>query len=250
MDPLEDLIADHPRFHEPETEVARTFDPAESFLEAGESDRLRSEELAHYGIGDDVLRFLAAEVAPGDRTLEIGAGSTTLVFGIRQARHTAVCPAPGEVDRIRAYADEHDIELGAVDFVLATSEAYLPAARLEQLDLVLLDGKHAFPWPMLDWFFTVDALRPGGLLLVDDVHIRAVAVLDDFLRADPAWEHTADFGKTQVFRKLHADVLDVAWHMQPWMQQDPQSRGTSVGQDATALARRVVGGTLRRVRGR
>jgi predicted O-methyltransferase YrrM len=220
MDRLEELIAIRPRFHEPETEIQRPFDPSESFLPASEAAMIQGAELAHYGIGDEVLRFLVARTASGDRTLEIGAGSTTLAFAIQQTQHTAVCPSSEEVGRISQYADEHGIDLGRVRFVVKPSEVFLPGADLGPLDLVLLDGKHAFPWPMLDWFFTAPSLRTGGLLLIDDVQLRAVSILVDFLAADTSWESADDFGKTRVFRKVRDDLLDVAWHMQPWMRQE------------------------------
>jgi predicted O-methyltransferase YrrM len=240
MDRLEELIAARPRFHEAETEVKRPFDASESFLPASEASRIQSAELAHYGIGEEVLRFIAAETTADARTLEIGAGSTTLVFGIQRTEHITVCPSAAEIARIRQYASDHGIDLSRVSFVVEASEDYLPRADVGALDLVLLDGKHAFPWPMLDWFFTAPALRTGGLLLVDDVHLRAVATLVDFLAAETSWEDAGDFGKTRAFRKMREEILDVAWHMQPWMHQEPRKLPrTAVGRRMRALNARL-----------
>jgi hypothetical protein len=107
--------------------------------------------------------------------------------------------------------------LDTVRFVAEPSERYLPGCNAANLDLVLLDGKHAFPWPMVDWFFTADSIRRGGLLLLDDAQMRSVAVLSEFLSADPGWQLIRNFsGRTIAFRKTRNKVLDVAWHMQPW----------------------------------
>jgi hypothetical protein len=81
----------------------------------------------------------------------------------------------------------------------------------------LLDGKHAFPWPMVDWFYTAEKLRLGGIMLIDDVAMKSVSILADFMRVDPGWELLRDFsGKTLAFRKTRRSTHDVAWHMQPW----------------------------------
>ena len=119
--------------------------------------------------------------------------------------------------RIHEYARNHDIELETIRFIAEPSERYLPRTEESDLDLVLIDGKHAFPWPVVDWFFTAEKLKCGGLMLVDDVPLRSVAILAQFMSADPGWELVHDFsGRTLAFRKIRQEVLDVAWHMQPW----------------------------------
>jgi predicted O-methyltransferase YrrM len=214
---LERVISTRPSFHASETEVQRTFAPGESFLPEAEARKLAASGLTCYGIGEDVLRFIADSVGEGSRTLETGAGCSTLVFAIRKARHTAVTPSETEIRLIREYANSNGIKLADVNFVPEPSERYLPRCDESDLDLVLLDGKHAFPWPMVDWFFTADRVKRGGLMLLDDVQMRSVTVLAEFMSSDPGWQFVRGFaGKTLAFRKVRDKVLDVAWHMQPW----------------------------------
>src|SRR5262249_32313187 len=162
----------------------------------------------NYAINVDVLRFIAEYVGPESRTLETGAGSSTLTFACRRARHIAITPSADEVRRIEAYAAELEIDLATVLFVGQPSEQYLPHCDHADLDLVLLDGKHAFPWPMVDWFYTADKLRRGGLMLLDDIKLRSVGILVEFMHADPRWEFCREFsGKTAMFRKTTDRVL-------------------------------------------
>jgi len=214
---LERIFSTRPSFHAGETEVQRAFEPSESLLPEVEARKLATSGLTCYGLGEDVLRFIANSIGEGSRTLETGAGCSTLVFAIRKARHTAITPSGTEIRLIREYANDNDIVLAEVRFVPEPSELYLPRCDESNLDLVLLDGKHAFPWPMVDWFFTADRLKRGGLMLLDDVEMRSVAVLAEFMAADPGWQFVRSFsGKTLAFRKVRDKTLDVAWHMQPW----------------------------------
>lgn len=217
MDQLKNILRDRPSFHRRETEVHRTFEADESVLPREAADRLLSTSLTCYGLDAEVLSFIADNLDAASRSLETGAGCSTLVFAIKGASHTAVTPSTSEIELIKEYGRQNDISLEKVRFVREPSERYLPQCDLEGLDLVLLDGKHAFPWPIVDWFFTADKLRNGGVMIVDDVQLRPVRMLVDFMRVDPGWELLHDFsGKTSVFKKIRESIHDVAWHMQPF----------------------------------
>jgi hypothetical protein len=83
---------------------------------------------------------------------------------------------------------------------------------------VLIDGKHAFPWPILDWFYTADKLNEEGILILDDLQMVSVSILRDFLLEDPHWKLIESFGRrTIAARKMAKFVHDVSWHMQPYI---------------------------------
>jgi hypothetical protein len=74
-----------------------------------------------------------------------------------------------------------------------------------ELDIVFIDGMHAFPWPILDWYSTADHLKVGGLMIIDHTQLPSVGILSEFLRVDsPRWL----FAKTVGGRK--AGELDPA----------------------------------------
>jgi predicted O-methyltransferase YrrM len=233
-DPLERLLNERPDFHTHEPElVDRVFDPGESYRHRRPwpLDALRC-----YGLDTSVLQFIADHVGASSHTLETGAGRSSLVFALRAATHTAITPSADEIERIRAYAAAHGISLVTVTFVAQGSERYLPGRHAAPLDLVLLDGKHAFPWPIIDWFYTADALKVDGLLILDDVAMPSVALLTEFLSLDRGWRLVKRFGRqTVVFQKIRPDVLDVAWHTQRW----------NASLDLVARLRRRLGRTLR-----
>jgi hypothetical protein len=65
--------------------------------------------------------------------------------------------------------------------LVARSNAILPTLDLQggQLDFALIDGAHAFPQPIIDYFYN-ERLKAGGLLAVDDLTISSVSMLHGF----------------------------------------------------------------------
>ena len=122
-------------------------------------------------LGRDVLSFIATHIHQGSRTLEVGAGVSTVLFALREAQHTCIVPEEKEVARIKAFCREHRIPLGKVTFEVDVSDRGLPRLDVTDLDLVLIDGAHGFPVPFLDWYYTAERLKVGGLLVVDDTQI-------------------------------------------------------------------------------
>jgi precorrin-6B methylase 2 len=178
------------------------------------TDRLRALPPGLHGEGDEfrglawpALGWLEREVRPGMRTLETGAGSSTLAFAAGGADHVAVTPSAGEEERIRAQADAFGIDHSRVRFVIAPSHEALPTLDHGPLDVVLIDGAHGFPYPVLDWWFAAPHVKVGGRVLLDDAYMPPVAMLVDALRTQPGWEFAGNAGyRTAIFRKT-ADVL-------------------------------------------
>ena len=160
----------------------------------------------YWGLAWDALAWLEEHVRPGMATLETGAGASTLVFAAGGAVHEAVTPDPEEERRIRAQAAEREIDASGVTFLVGPSERVLPAWEPRELDLVLLDGAHGFPYPILDWWQLAPHLRVGGAMLLDDAYLPAVAAIVDHARSSDAWElEDAVSFRTARIRKLRAD---------------------------------------------
>jgi predicted O-methyltransferase YrrM len=175
----------------------------------------------------EVLETIAAAVHPGCRTLETGAGLSTVVFALCGAAHVCVTPAASEVERIRAWCGLRGIDLGSVRFEVARSETVLPRLALPELDLVLIDGGHGFPTPFVDWCYTADHLRIGGLLIVDDIQLWTGAVLRDFLAEEPGWTLRQEFPmRAAVFEKSAPLPALPEWFAQPYVARRSHRAGT------------------------
>ena len=217
MDLIDVILKECPAFHRAETEINRAFDPSESYLPQQTATRLAKQESACYGIEKDVAFFIRNSINPLSQTLETGAGVSTLIFAIEGAMHTAITPNLTEVELIKKYASKKNINLDHVSFFIESSDQFLPKFTNDNLDLVFLDGKHAFPWPIVDWFYLADRIKTGGIMIVDDAQINSVRIIVDFMSTDPHWLCLKSFNnKTFAFRKESDSIHDIAWHMQPY----------------------------------
>jgi predicted O-methyltransferase YrrM len=189
---------------------------------------MSTDGLMTHGLLPEALAFIERTVSPGQRTLETGSGLSTIAFALRGANHICVVPDDAETDRIRRYCEQHGIDATRITFHVAPSERALPSLELEPLDLILIDGSHSFPHVFIDWFYTQQALKVGGTLIVDDVHIWTGRVLRDFLSAEPEWELTNRWaGRTVAFRKIRETNPAKDWADQPlvWRRTRPETLG-------------------------
>jgi hypothetical protein len=134
------------------------------------------------------LAWLEETVRPGWATLETGAGASTLVIAAAGADHEVVTPDAGEEERIRAECADRGIASSGVRFLVGASHEVLPRWAPRPLDLVLIDGAHGFPYPILDWWYLAPHVKVGGVVLLDDAYLPAVSAIVEFVRASPAWE--------------------------------------------------------------
>ena len=173
---------------------------------------------APYEASERVLRVIEENVREGSATLETGAGLSTILFAINGADHTCVVPFGTQIARIKAWCEAAGISLERVTFHQGRSEDVLPSLETKPLDLVLIDGGHAFPIPFIDWHYGGRRLRPGGLLIVDDTQLWTGRVLQGFLAAESDWELTENHPlRSAIFRRT-GDAEEIPeWTDQPYV---------------------------------
>jgi predicted O-methyltransferase YrrM len=195
---LADFIRGAPMLHRSETEK-----------ETADTNRVL------WKIDEELISFLAKAVSPGGHTVETGCGVSTLIFLHRGARHCCVTPSAEETDMVARYAREHSIDVPETTFRLGDSVDVLPTLGLRDFDVALIDGKHAFPWPVIDWFYLAERLKPGGTMIVDDVNLLGVQVVSEFLKRDTVrWTVLRTGEHWAAFRKNSQEFRAVAWNEQ------------------------------------
>jgi predicted O-methyltransferase YrrM len=158
--------------------------------------------------------------APG-RSAETGTGKSTLLLSHLSVHHTVfTIDDTGAGDSLAGVRRSGLLRRETVEFVIGPTQQTLPGHRFrEPLDLVLIDGPHAFPYPQLEYHSLYPHLARGALLVLDDIHIRAVNDLFRFLRADPMFALERVVRRTAFFRRTDAPTFDATgdgWWLQPY----------------------------------
>jgi hypothetical protein len=152
------------------------------------------------------LDRLADAVTSTSVSAETGCGLSTILLGSAAFEHHCFTLLDSERIRIVETADRLGISLRNVQFHIGDSISTLAATVLPPLDIAVVDGGHAFPYPVADWLFLARTLRKGGLLGIDDSWIPSVRCLTQFLDREPEWQRLSADGRTNWYRRAAADT--------------------------------------------
>lgn len=170
------------------------------------------------GVTEEVLSFISQHIDDSSHTLETGCGLSTTILAFLGARHICITPDQSEIERIQDYCKSNSIAIDGITFYPHGSETVLPNLDCEPLDLVLIDGRHGFPAPFIDFYYTADKLKIGGLLVIDDTYLWTGDVLKQLLLLEPEWKLEADFApRACVFRKLADGTQSKEWTQQQFV---------------------------------
>ena len=162
-------------------------------------------------VSDDALRVIA-RLAPRDmaHSAETGTGRTTLLLSHLSADHVVfTINEPGLEDSTSKTRGSSLLNVDTVNFVFGRTQVTVPRYEFPTpLDLVLIDGPHGFPFPILEYYHFYPHVRPGGLLIVDDVNIPSIRFLHDFMVKDDMWHLEEIAGNTAFFRRTDAETFD------------------------------------------
>ncbi len=154
------------------------------------------------------------------RTAETGCGASTIVFAQYAEQHTVYC------------YDDRSEEASSVSYAQQfpafrqerTRWVYGPTQRtifdqpLEQpVDMLLIDGPHGYPFPELEYFGFYRWLRPGSILIVDDIQIPTINHLYRFLLQDDSFRTHGVVSTTAYFQRTDAPAFNMegdGWWLQ------------------------------------
>jgi predicted O-methyltransferase YrrM len=175
------------------------------------------------------------------QSVETGCGATTLLLSHLSNHHTVFALDVGaSVANVRR---SPLLRAEAVRFVEGPSQRTLPQHRFtEKLQLALIDGPHAYPFPDLEYYLLYPHLEPGALLILDDIHIPTIHNLFQFLRFDAMFRLEEVVRTTAFFTRTEAPTFDPLGDN--WRQQK-YNRSTLLRYDwksklASALPRSVL----------
>ncbi len=142
---------------------------------------------------------------PFRSSAETGCGGSTIVLSHASGRHTAFS-IEGKDRTITELRQLGDFRNENVRFVEGETKDTLPGYRFDgELDLVVLDGPHAYPLPQIEFVYLFPAIRLGGWLVIDDIQIPSVYELFRFLRKESSVVVLEEVAvRTAFFRRVSA----------------------------------------------
>lgn len=199
---LQTLLQDQPKFH-------AIYDDTE-LIEA---------DCCNWAIEQPILAWISENVQPGFSTLETGCGYSSVAFAIAGSQHTVLSPIAAEHEAIQRWCASQDIAMDKIEFFAQASQDIVHSLPQTPLDVVLVDGNHAFPTPFIDWYYTAERVKEGGRMMIDDTQIITGKILKDFLISEEGrWVLETELGKTAIFRRVTSEsVTRGFWFgMQPY----------------------------------
>jgi hypothetical protein len=159
----------------------------------------------------DQLAAIEAEYSSPGISIETGCGASTILLSRLSTQHTTFCFDDRNNDNSSvAFVTQCPLfDSSCAAFVFGPTQKTLPAFNFQtQLDLALIDGPHAFPFAELEYYYIYPRLKPGALLIVDDVHIPTLFNFYRFLREEPMFRFVRKSGNLAIFRRTDQPTFD------------------------------------------
>lgn len=177
-----------------------------------------------YAITSDILNWINNNLQSDSVTLETGCGYSTIVFMLHSKKHYAISPFYQEHAEIEKWCRNNNLSTGNTKFIVSSSQEALPSIQLNDgLDMVLIDGDHAFPASFIDWYYTADRIKKSGILIVDDTQLTTGKILKEFLLEEKTrWTCIEETKKTSIFKKITSDPVakGIYWIEQPYVKKE------------------------------
>jgi hypothetical protein len=149
---------------------------------------------------------------------ETGCGATTLLLSHISQTHTVFALDVG--NSVSSVRRSPLLRPGVVQFIEGPSQRTLPTHYFsEKLQLALIDGPHAYPFPDLEYYYLYPQLDAGALLILDDIQIRSIHNLFEFMCSDPMFRLETVVRSTAFFVRTDAPTFNPTgdgWQDQPY----------------------------------
>ncbi|MFH1903476.1 MAG: class I SAM-dependent methyltransferase [Candidatus Omnitrophota bacterium] len=140
-------------------------------------------------------------------SLETGTGKSTLLLSHISQNHKVFTVNGGESLSVVRSSPLFNRE--TVEFIEGSTQVTLPRYDFRnELQLVILDGPHGYPFPDLEYYYVYPHLQEGGVLILDDIHIPTICNLFRFLKEDAMFRLSEVVKNTAFFIRTGEPVFD------------------------------------------
>jgi FkbM family methyltransferase len=195
--------------------------------------------LANYFVGKTV------------RSIETGCGSTTILFSNFSTKHTvyAADETPESTSVKDVIASCPLCKPETIEWVFGPTEKTLVDLDThDDVDIILLNGRHGFPIPDFEYLNLIRSLRIGGVLILNGIDIPTVKNLYDFISQDRNIRIHGLSRTTAFFQRFdthYAEPKKYEWWMQAYnAQKYPAITDTALNVGLTLPVKLEFGGNL------
>jgi FkbM family methyltransferase len=185
------------------------------------------------------------------RSIETGCGSTTILFSNFSTKHTV-------------YADNNTSENPSLKAVIVgcplckpetiewffgpTEKTLVDLDTLDDVDIILLNGRHGFPIPDFEYHNLIRSLKVGGMLILSGVDIPTVKNLFDFISQERGIRTHGLSSTTAFFQRFDTTYVEpkkYEWWLQAYNAQNyPAITNTALNVGLTLPVKLEFGGNL------
>jgi hypothetical protein len=159
------------------------------------------------------------------RSVETGCGASTILFSKYCEHHTVYTydDKAQENSSVNFVLESADFRSDKVKWIFGPTQRTIFSDPLDHdVDMILIDGPHGYPFPELEYFAFYKRLRPGGILIVDDIHIPTIYNLYKFLLQDDSFYSHGVAATTAFFQRSNSPAFDMesdGWKLQRYLVQ-------------------------------
>ena len=150
----------------------------------------------------------AENVGTIQNSMETGAGKTTLLFSHLSSNHIVFALDGGK--SISQVKSSPLFNPTPVTFVEGPTQLTLPHHKfVKNVQIALIDGPHAYPFPDIEYYYFYPLIQEGGLLLVDDIKIPSIRRMFDIIAAEDMFKLVDVIDNNlSIFRRTEAPLID------------------------------------------
>jgi predicted O-methyltransferase YrrM len=158
----------------------------------------------------EVLQAIAKHCSRENKlshTIETGSGSSTLLFSNLSNDHLVF--TIGGATSLEKVRKSELLNREVVTFIEGPSQQTLPRYNFHQeFDAALIDGPHGYPFPDLEYYYIYPRLKPGAVLIVDDINITSIRNMYKVIKADDMFMLLEVVGTTAFFQRTEAATFN------------------------------------------
>ena len=146
------------------------------------------------------------------RSVETGCGASTILFSKYCEHHTVYTydDKAQENSSVNFVLESADFRSDKVKWIFGPTQRTIFSDPLDHdVDMILIDGPHGYPFPELEYFAFYKRLRPGGILIVDDIHIPTIYNLYKFLLQDDSFYSHGVAATTAFFQRSNNPPINM-----------------------------------------